>query len=140
MGVVRHRHEHFETRRTLVDPRRACPRSSLSRLGSAEPEASCSSHRAADEASHLHDVRPRTGRAAPVGWLLVHRIQAVVVEAKGLPEGEPTAVRYNSSGLSSGEAHSFPSSDRDPLTVLVSAPRLSYGRLSIIEAATLKPA
>jgi hypothetical protein len=69
-------HEDFETRRTLVDPRRACPRSSLSRPRSADPEASCSSHRAADEASHLHDMCPRTGRAAPapVGWLLVRRI------------------------------------------------------------------
>jgi hypothetical protein len=44
-------HEDFETGRTLVDPRCACPRSSISRLGPAEPEASCSSHRAADEAS-----------------------------------------------------------------------------------------
>jgi hypothetical protein len=26
-----------------------------------DPEVSCSSHRAADEASHLHDVCPRTG-------------------------------------------------------------------------------
>src|SRR4029453_5840548 len=48
-------------------------------------------------------------------WLLVHRIQAVVVEAKGLPEGEPTAVRYNSSGLSGREPHGSPRSDRDRL-------------------------
>jgi hypothetical protein len=48
-------------------------------------------------------------------WLLVHRIQAVVVEAKGLPDGEPTAVRYNSSGLSGRDPHGSPRSDRDPL-------------------------
>src|SRR4029453_5491853 len=48
-------------------------------------------------------------------WLLVHRIQAVVVEARGLPEGEHTAVRYNSSGLSGREPHVCPRSDRDRL-------------------------
>ena len=54
-------HEGFETRHTSSIRVERAPRSSLSRLGSADPKASCSSHRAADEASHLHDVRPRTG-------------------------------------------------------------------------------
>jgi hypothetical protein len=40
--------------RRLRRPRCAVPRFSLSRLGSADPEASCSLHRAADDASHLH--------------------------------------------------------------------------------------
>ena len=35
------------------DERRACPRSSLSRLGSADPEASCGLHRATDQASQI---------------------------------------------------------------------------------------
>ena len=57
---------------------------------------------------------PADRHAAPVGWLLVHRIRAVVVEAKGLPEGEPTAVRYNSSGLSGREPHSSPKFRQGP--------------------------
>ena len=35
------------------DERPACPRSSLSRLGSADPEASCGLHRATDQASQI---------------------------------------------------------------------------------------
>jgi hypothetical protein len=57
--------------------RRIAPASSvpplLTRLGSADPEASCSSHRATDEASHLHDVRPRTGALRLFGWLWFRR-------------------------------------------------------------------
>jgi hypothetical protein len=52
-------HEHFMTGRTLVDPRRAhAPQSP----GSGQPTPRRHAARTAtDEASHLHDVCPRTG-------------------------------------------------------------------------------
>jgi hypothetical protein len=74
-GRSRHRSRGFRDASHLLDSRRACQRSSISRLGSDDPKASRSSHRATDEASHPHDVSPRTGRAASVGWIVVRRIQ-----------------------------------------------------------------
>jgi hypothetical protein len=55
-GRSRHRSRGF---RNASHPRRSA--SSMPTLLNPDPEVSCSSHRAADEASHLYDVCPRTG-------------------------------------------------------------------------------
>jgi hypothetical protein len=111
-GRSRYRSPGFQDASHLVDPHQACPwlLTLPARVSRPRGDLQLAPHHRPSEPPSPR--APADRRAAPVGWLLVHRIEAVVVEAKGLTEGEPTAVRYNSSGLSGREPHSSPSSDR----------------------------
>src|SRR4030095_8292862 len=108
----------IKTRRILVDPRPAGPHSSLSEPGSADPGRHAAHTAPPTKRASFTMCARGQARCACWLWLLVHRIQAVVVEAKGLPDGEPTAVRCNISGLSGREPHGCPPFRQDPLAVV----------------------